>query len=304
MAREVNASYEAGDNRRSPINGISTIDLAYYSFASLEEFVTATDGTEIATKRGYSFQFRDTSGWCPLHTANYWYRCLLVKYQNPIGTDNDIQGTVILAVASHCMWVGEITGSTSFAVEWVAIKDHVLIREALPRSTSMLNGHFAAFTSGVTAMTSHADGDIASQYRVQLNNDGHLCKYTSTDSGANFSYNGRYLTHSDIGGYSVIKGTLHSNITQGAVAVIYNAYTKIAYLSMTVYVGTAISSSSNISVATSLPKAMMNMSYVAVQNGTGSYRGVVTTDGVMLAYTSSIGTGWWTASVAYPFSTL
>ena len=115
MARNSNASYESGDNRRVPLSGIDT-SLNYKEFATLDDFVRATNGTVLQTNRGCSFTFRDTGGWCPLGTANQWYRCMVVRYQNPIGTPYSVSGTVILAADGYLLYYGYISGTTSFTV--------------------------------------------------------------------------------------------------------------------------------------------------------------------------------------------
>lgn len=191
MARNSNASYESGDNRRVPLSGIDT-SLNYKEFATLDDFVRATNGTVLQTNRGCSFTFRDTGGWCPLGTANQWYRCMVVRYQNPIGTPYSVSGTVILAADGYLLYYGYISGTTSFTVEWTSIKDDGAIRAALPRTAGILNGHFVGGESGWVAMTSHDQNNINTRYRLQLGQDGSLLKYKSTDGGGSWQHIGYF----------------------------------------------------------------------------------------------------------------
>lgn len=94
--------YELDMNKVSTISGDS--------FASLAEFVTATIGTG---KRNWAFNIKDTTGWCPLGTANTWYRGT-VLYQNILGTANSIAGNIRMYGAGLSQqWIGYITGTTA-----------------------------------------------------------------------------------------------------------------------------------------------------------------------------------------------
>lgn len=184
MARNSNASYELGDNRRVPLSGIDT-SLSEKYFATLDEFVRATDSIVLQRNRGYSFLFYDTGGWCPLRTANKWYRCLIVRYQNAIGTQYDVTGTVILTGGAS-IYLGYITGTTTFTVNWYALVDDSTMREAVPVTAGLLNGHFVGGSSGWVAMTSHDQNNINTRYRLQLGQDGSVLKYKTTDGGVSW----------------------------------------------------------------------------------------------------------------------
>lgn len=177
---------------------VCTIVPAGY-FPTLDSFVKATNSDAEARDRGYSFRFQDTGGWGPRKTKDVWYRCLIVRYQNRIGTEYNIFGTALLSEGSS-LYIGYITGATSFEVAWYSVIEYGTdtMWEALPAGVALANGHFVAGNTGWTALTSHgASNDIANRWRLQLGQDGAVLKYQSTDSGKTWQHVGSFRTQQE-----------------------------------------------------------------------------------------------------------
>lgn len=305
MARNSNASYESSDNRRIPLSGVDT-SLGGKSFATLEDFVMATDGLVLNRNRGSSFHFYDTGGWCPKGTVNQWYRCMMVRYQNPVGSQYSVGGTVILASDSYSLYYGFIAGTTSFTVEWTSIKDDGTIRAALPRTAGTLNGHIIAGSTGWTGITAHANGDRTNQYRVQLNSNGALTYYTSTDSGSTWTSHGNYVRTDLINNTSTKTITLTSGYfnTDSFVGCRYNPYIQLCTLNIHLYISTIPANGTVI--ATGLPKSFTN-SYVAIVQtgvGKGTVRLYANPSGNLIVAGNIESTGWHSGSIMYPYSSL
>lgn len=308
MARETNASYEMSDNRRSPINGISTTDLAYRSFASLDEFVLATNSTSIATRRGYSFQFKDTTGWCPAGTANQWYRCMLVRYQNSVGGRYNVDGTILLASANTTLYIGEVNGTTTFTVNWTSIVDSskLKIDTALSASLAMLNGHFIAGDAGWVGMTSHANGNTSTQYRVQLNNSGTFTYYTSTNGGETWTNQGNLIRSDQVSlwtEHTVNHNNTYISSVGGGQRCYYNSTIKLCSFSMNFQVGTA-PASSGITLFNGLPKPIGRVAFDVASSSGSAYRMYIQTDGTLRTDMAVTDTGWFNGAITYPYSSL
>lgn len=167
--------------------------------STLNKFVNLTASTSEQICRGYSFHFKDTGGWGPRKTKNIWYRCLIVRYQNYIGTQNNVFGTALLTEGIS-LYLGYIKGTTSFEVTWYSVLDYGsdTIWEAIPVNVALANGHFVAGNSGWTAMTSHGgSNDIANRWRLQLGQDGAVLKYKSADSGKTWQHVGSFRTQQE-----------------------------------------------------------------------------------------------------------
>lgn len=305
MARNSNASYESSDNRRIPLTGVDT-SLSGKYFATLDDFVKATDGLALNRNRGSSFHFYDTGGWCPKGIANQWYRCMMVRYQNPAGSQYSVGGTILLASDSYSLYYGFITGTTTYTVEWTTIKDDGTIREALPRIAGTLNGHFFAAPTGRAGITAHGNGDLTTMHRIQLNNDGSLGHYSSTDSGATWTTNGYYVRTDTVKTWSSKTITLTSGYfnTDSYVACRYNQYIQLSTLSIHLYISTIPADGTTL--ATGLPKALMTTYGALVQTGTGkdAARLYVNTSGNLLVAGTIGSTGWHSGSITYPYSSL
>lgn len=309
MARETNASYEMSDNRRSPINGISTTDLAYRSFASLDEFVLATNSTSIATRRGYSFQFKDTTGWCPAGTANQWYRCMLVRYQNSVGGRYNVDGTILLASANTTLYIGEVNGTTTFTVNWTSIVDSskLKIDTALSASLAMLNGHFIAGDAGWVGMTSHANGNTSTQYRVQLNNSGTFTYYTSTNGGETWTNQGNLIRSDQVSTWTAVSIAASSGYVSsiGHTSCYYNAMLKLATVGININIGTV--PPNNGVLATGFPKSLPTRATFCISQGTATApaaRAYINQSGQLIADGAVPATGWYNGSITYPYSSL
>ena len=305
MARNSNASYESSDNRRIPLSGVDT-SLSGKYFATLEDFVIATDGLVLNRNRGSSFFFYDTGGWCPKGTANQWYRCMMVRYQNPVGTQYSVGGTVILASDSCSLYYGFIAGTTTFTVEWTTIKDDGVIRAALPRRTGTLNGHFLADPGGFAAITSHATGDTNTLYRVQLERDGTLDHFFSTDGGSSWTSGTAYMRRGHVSTWTTKTITLTSGYfnTDSFVGCRYNPYIQLCTINIHLYISTKPANGTVI--ATGLPKSFTNTYVAIVQTGTGTgtVRLYANPSGNLIVAGTIASTGWHSGSVMYPYSSL
>ena len=314
MARNSNASYESDDNRRVPLSGVDT-SLNYKDFATLDDFVRATNGTVLQVNRGCSFAFRDTGGWCPRKTANYWYRCLIVRYQNSIASQLNVYGTVLVS-DGFSLYIGYITGTTSFSISWFSVIEYGqnTMWEALPATIVMANGHFTASPAGWVALTSHgSDNDLVNRWRLQLGQDsqgGVVQVYKSTDSGASWQHVSNILRADQISTWTV--KTLASNTTyvssQGSYTkCYYNSAIKLASLHMNLNITTQVPP--NHIILGGLPKPFHNIGASAGAAGkadTGGGNGCrlyVRTDGGIYA-DQLIPTGWFNGSVTYPYSSL
>lgn len=307
MARETNASYEMSDNRRSPINGISTTDLAYRSFASLDEFVLATDSTSIATRRGYSFQFKDMTGWCPVGTANQWYRCLMVRYQNTTNTISDVQGTVILAYGDVSIFVGEISGTTTFTVTWTSILDSPTLRSAIPSATSMLNGHVRADPGGTAYLIAHENGNINKIHALVVNPNGLITAHDSPDRGTSWTYVGEVVRSDKSSTWTAVSIAASSGYVSsiGHTSCYYNAMLKLATVGININIGTV--PPNNGVLATGFPKSLPTRATFCISQGTATApaaRAYINQSGQLIADGAVPATGWYNGSITYPYSSL
>lgn len=195
--RKVHAKGKTYDIKDS--KSVATLGDAYPDIATLDAFVKLTASTREQWARGYSFEFRDTGGWGPRKTVNSWYRCLIVRYTNPIVTQKNVYGTALLTEGSS-LYIGYITGTTSFKVAWYSVIEYGTdtMWEALPAGVALANGHFVAGSTGWTALTSHgASNDIANRWRLQLGQDGAVLKHKSTDSGKTWQHVGSFRTQQE-----------------------------------------------------------------------------------------------------------
>ena len=306
MARNSNASYESGDNRRVPLSGIDT-SLSGKYFATLDEFVRATNSIALQRNRGYSFHFYDTGGWCPLGIANRWYRCMMVRYQNPVGSQYSVGGTIILASDSYGLYYGFVAGITTYTVEWTSIKDDGTIRATLPRTAGMLNGHVIAGATGWTGITSHANGDLTTLYRVQLNNNGALTYYTSSDGGSTWTSHGNYVRTDTVNVWSASTITANTDyITSiGYSNCFYNAALRIATVSINCGVNPVAPTGTVL--ASGFPKALATRATFCISQGTATApaaRVYINQSGQLIADGAVPSIGWYNGSVTYPYSSL
>lgn len=308
MARNSNASYESDDNRRVPLSGIDT-SLNYKEFATLDDFVRATNGTVLQTNRGCSFTFRDTGGWCPRKTAMDWYRCLIVRYQNPIGSQYDVSGTAMLTCGAS-IFLGYITGTTTFTVNWYTlVEEGGTMREAVPAFSGgncALNGHFAAGHTGWVAMTSHDQNNINTRHRLQLGQDGTVYVFKTTTGDGGYSSLGRILRDDQISAWT--SGTI-TPITSYVNGIGYtncycNQALKLATFSLNCNISANVPSGGII--MTGLPKSVANR--VTFSAGTltsnANARLFVNRDGQVVADGPISTIAWYNGSVTYPYSSL
>ena len=306
MARNSNASYESGDNRRIPLSGVDT-SLSGKSFATLEDFVKATDGLVLTRNRGSSFLFYDTGGWCPLGIANRWYRCMIVRYQNPVGSQYSVGGTIILASDSYSLYYGFVSGTTTYTVEWTTIKDDGAIHASLPRVAGTLNGHFFAAPTGRAGITAHGNGDLTNQYRVQLNYSGSLTYYTSSDGGSTWTSHGNYVRTDTVSVWTASTITANTDyITSiGYSNCFYNAELKLATVSISCNINPVAPSGSVL--ASGFPKALASRATFCISQGTATApaaRVYINQSGQLIADGAVPSTGWYNGSVTYPYSSL
>lgn len=306
MARNENASYESSDNKRTHVSGIDT-SLSGKHFASLAEFVTATNSVQIQTNRGASFNFLDTTGWCAMQFPA-WYKCLMVRYENYVGSSYDVSGVILISYSNNLLFFGSISGGASttadLSVQWTSIKGDAVMRGALPVNSSMLNGHLVAGANGSAAIAAHANGTTATQYRVQLNNDGNLCKYTSTDSGGNFTFNGRYVMNSEITTWSsVTVSIVNSSYVASMTAPVYqNSYIKMASANIAVYITS--STPSGAAIISGFPKPPTTLFLNGTMTGSVARRFQLKTDGKLYTDGTVSSQGWYSISASYPYSSL
>ena len=306
MARNSNASYESGDNRRVPLSGVDT-SLNYKDFATLDDFVRATNGTVLQTNRGCSFAFRDTGGWCPRKTANYWYRCLIVRYQNAIGTQYDVTGTVILT-GDASIYLGYITGTTTFTVKWFAlIEDAGTMREAVPMTAGLLNGHFVGGSSGWVAMTSHDSNNINTRHRLQLGQDGTVYVFKTTTGDGGYSSIGRILRDDQISVWTSKALTANTSYVNniGHSNCYYNAALKLATVSINCGINPVAPSGAVL--ASGFPKAVAGRATFCISQGTATApaaRVYINQSGQLIADGVVPSVGWYNGSVTYPYSSL
>lgn len=306
MARNSNASYESGDNRRIPLSGVDT-SLGGKYFATLDEFVRATDSIVLQRNRGYSFFFYDTGGWCPLRTANKWYRCLIVRYQNAIGTQYDVAGTVILTIGVS-MFLGYITGTTTFTVKWYAlIEDAGTMREAVPMTAGLLNGHFVGGSSGWVAMTSHDPNNINTRHRLQLGQDGTIYVFKTTTGDGGYSSIGRILRDDQISAWTSKALTANTSYVNniGYSNCYYNAALKLATVSVNCGINPVAPSGAVL--ASGFPKTLATRAAFCISQGTATAPAVrvyINQSGQLIADGAVPSTGWYNGSVTYPYSSL
>jgi len=290
---------------------VATLGDAYPDIATLDAFVKLTASTREQWARGYSFEFRDTGGWGPRKTANSWYRCLIVRYTNPIVTQKNVYGTALLTEGSS-LYIGYIDGTTSFKVSWYSIIEYGqnTMWEALPATIVMANGHFTAAPSGWVALTSHgSSSDLVNRWRLQLGQDGAVQVYKSTDSGASWQHVSNILRADQISTWTA--KTLSSNTTyvssQGSYTkCYYNSAIKLASLHMNLNITTQVPP--NHIILGGLPKPFHDIGASAGAAGGSSGGGngcrlFVRTDGGIYA-DQLIPTGWFNGSVTYPYSSL
>lgn len=306
MSRNSNASYESGDNRRIPLSGVDT-SLSGKYFATLDEFVRATDSIVLQRNRGYSFLFYDTGGWCPLRTANKWYRCLIVRYQNAIGSQYDVTGTVILTIGVS-MFLGYITGTTTFTVKWYAlIEDAGTMREAVPMTTGLLNGHFVGGSSGWVAMTSHDPNNINTRHRLQLGQDGTVYVFKTTTGDGGYSSIGRILRDDQISAWTSKALTANTSYVNniGYSNCYYNAALKLATVSVNCGINPVAPSGAVL--ASGFPKAVATRATFCISQGTATApatRVYIDQSGQLIADGGVPSIGWYNGSVTYPYSSL
>lgn len=308
MARNSNASYESDDNRRVPLSGVDT-SLNYKDFATIDDFVRATNGTVLQVNRGCSFAFRDTGGWGPRKTAGDWYRCLIVRYQNIIGVEHGVLGTALLTVGAN-IYLGYITGTTTFTVTWYSlVEEGGIMREAVPASLGgncALNGHFVAGHTGWTAMTSHDQNNINTRYRFQLGGDGVLYVFKTTQGDGGYSAIGRVLRDDQISTWTAKTLTANSSYVNSLgswTRCYYNSAIKLATLNFNFCINTAVSAANTILIS-GLPKPFAASACdVSPQQGGTSIRLYVHTDGT-LKTDQAAAVGWYNGSVTYPYSSL
>lgn len=290
---------------------VATLGDAYPDIATLDAFVKLTDSTREQWARGYSFEFRDTGGWGPRKTANSWYRCLIARYTNPIVTQKNVCGTALLTEGSS-LYIGYIDGITSFKVSWYSIIEYGqnTMREALPATIVMANGHFTASPAGWVALTSHGSGnDLVNRWRLQLGQDsqgGVIHVYKSTDSGSSWQYVSNILRADQISTWTAKTPTSNTTYvsSQGSYTqCYYNSAIKLASLHMNLNITTQIPP--NHIILGGLPKPFHNIGASAIAatgSGTGC-RLYVRTDGGIYA-DQPIPVGWFNGSVTYPYSSL
>ena len=274
---------------------VATLGDAYPDIATLDAFVKLTASTREQWARGYSFEFRDTGGWGPRKTANTWYRCLIVRYTNPIVTQKNVYGTALLTEGSS-LYIGYIDGTTSFKVSWYSIIEYGqnTMWEALPATIVMANGHFTASPDGWVALTTHgSSSDLVNRWQ-------------STNSGTSWQHVSNILRADQISTWTV--KTLASNTTyvssQGSYTkCYYNSAIKLASLHMNLNITTQIPQ--NHIILGGLPKPFHDIgaSACATTGGGNGCRLYVRTDGGIYA-DQPIPTGWFNGSVTYPYSSL
>lgn len=276
--------------------------------ATLDAFVKLTASTAEQVSRGYSFHFRDTGGWGPRKTKNDWYRCLIVRYQNVIGSQWDVLGTALLTVGAN-IYLGYITGTTTFTVTWYSlVEEGGTMREAVPASLGgncALNGHFVAGHTGWTAMTSHDQNNINTRYRFQLGGDGVLYVFKTTQGDGGYSAIGRVLRDDQISTWTAKTLTRNESYVSSLgswTRCYYNSAIKLATLNLNFYINTAVSSANTVLIS-GLPKPFAG-SGCDVSLHTGSaLRLYVGTDGT-LKTDQAAAVGWYNGSVTYPYSSL
>ena len=309
MARNSNASYESDDNRRVPLSGVDT-SLNYKDFATLDDFVRATNGTVLQVNRGCSFAFRDTGGWCPRKTANYWYRCLIVRYQNSIASQLNVYGTVLVS-DGFSLYIGYITGTTSFSISWFSVIEYGqnTMWEALPATIVMANGHFTASPAGWVALTSHgSDNDLVNRWRSQLGQDsqgGVVQVYKSSDSGASWQHVSNILRADQISAWTAKTLTRNESYVTSLgswTRCYYNSAIKLATLNFNFYINTAVSAANTILIS-GLPKPFASSACDVSLHTGSSLRLYVGTDGT-LKTDQAAAVGWYNGSVTYPYSSL
>lgn len=289
-------------------HSVCTISPAPY-FPTLDSFVRATDINNEAVYRGYSFYFRDTGGWGPLGSVNQWYRCLMIRYQNAIGSPYPILGTGIFAYGGRAIYIGEITGTeeTSYTAKWFALKDDGTIRKALPETASLLNGHIVGGSTGWIAMTAHASGDVSKQYRIQLNNNGGLQFYTSTDGGSSWTAGGSYVKTDMANVWTSKALTANASYVNnlGNSNCYYNATLKLATVSINCSINT-VAASGQVLIS-GFPKSLSSRATFCISQGTATApvaRVYINQSGQLVADGAVPATGWYNGSVTYPYSAL
>lgn len=288
---------------------VATFGDVWPSIATLNEFVNLTASTPEQVGRGYSFIFRDTGGWGPRKTKNDWYRCLIVRYQNIVGSSYDVIGTALLTVGAN-IYLGYITGTTTFTVTWYSlVEEGGTMREAVPASLGgncALNGHFVAGHTGWTAMTSHDQNNINTRYRFQLGGDGVLYVFKTTQGDGGYSAIGRVLRDDQISTWTAKTLTANSSYVTRLgyrTRCYYNSAIKLATLNFNFYINTAVSAA-NTDLISGLPKPFAASACdVSPQQGGTSIRLYINTDGT-LKTDQAAAVGWYNGSVTYPYSSL
>lgn len=181
--------------------------LAGSGFASLADFVTATAAAK--AQYGWAFNFKDTTGWGPLGTANTWYRCV-VQYQNNLGTSSSVAGTIrVYGAALLQQWTGYITGTTADAAT-VVWRRYIISNSAeqLAAGRAIISGTYGEI--GVSSVTStelgYLDG-VTSNIQTQIDNvtpdrtansstglaSTSIAQNTNTNGGSFTLSKGRYI---------------------------------------------------------------------------------------------------------------
>ena len=289
---------------------VCTFD-GYPSYTTLDKFVEATNSTTEQTRRGYSFAFRDTGGWGPGQTVNMWYRCLIVRYQNRIGSDYDIGGAVLLADDNGGLYFGWIQGQGAYTAKWITLIQRNFglaaggIKTPVDSRMHMMNGHFLADPAGFTALTSHAAGDTNTLYRMQLQSTGVLDLYVSED-GSTWTRKGSYVRSDQVSSWTSKAITLTSGYfnTDSYVACRYNQHVRLSTAVIHLYISTIPANGTVI--ATGLPKALVTTYAGIVQTGVGqdAARLYVNASGNLIVAGTIGSTGWHSGSVTYPYSSL
>lgn len=281
----------------------------WLDIATLDAFVKLTASTTEQVGRGYSFHFRDTGGWGPRKTENDWYRCLIVRYQNPIGSQYDVSGTTMLTCGAS-IFLGYITGTTTFTVNWYTLAEEgSTMREAVPAFSGgncALNGHFVAGHTGWVAMTSHDQNDINTRHRLQLGQDGTVYMFKTTTGDGGYSSLGRILRDDQISAWT--SGTI-TPITSyvngiGYTNCYYNQALKLAAFSLNCNISAKVPSGGII--MTGLPKSVANravFSALTLTNNANA-RLYVNRDGQVVADGPISTVAWYNGSVTYPYSSL
>jgi hypothetical protein len=218
-------------------------------------------------------------------------------------------GTCIFAYGGRAIYIGEITGTeeTSYTVKWFTLKDDGTMRKAVPETASLLNGHIVGGNTGWTAITAHVSGDVSKQYRVQLNNNGGLQFYTSTDGGSSWTAGGSYVKTDMANVWTSKALTANASYVNnlGNSSCYYNATLKLATVSMNCGINPVAPSGAVL--ASGFPKALASRAAFCISQGTATApaaRVYINQSGQLIADGPVPSVGWYNGSVTYPYSAL